>query len=150
MLFILWYAFVCLIVRRPPRSKHSDTLVPYAPLLRSPKPGVENRAALKQELASRAAALGFDGKALVSAAEARAVFAPADSIFEKGYRAISDAIDTARQRLGGLLRPHDPLVDTGLARAVASPAAARTQLSVASAVRILGERAAAWPVAPPA
>lgn len=113
---------------------------------RDPKLGVEDRAALKQEWASRAAALGFDGKALVAAAEARSVFAPAGSIFDKGYRAISDAIDTARQRLGGLLRPHDPLVDTGLARAVASPAAARTQLAVASAVRILGEREAAWPV----
>src|SRR3546814_2943820 len=44
---------------------------------RDPKLGVEDRAALKQEWASRAAALGFDGKALVSAAEARAVFAPA-------------------------------------------------------------------------
>src|SRR5690606_23318703 len=31
-------------------------------------------------------------------------------------------------------------------RAVTSPAAARTQLAVASAVRILGEREAAWPV----
>lgn len=113
---------------------------------RDPKLGVEDRAALKQEWASRAAALGFDGKALAAAAEARSVFAPADNIFDKGYRAISDAIDTARQRLGGLLRPHDPLVDTGLARAVASPAAARTQLAVASAVRILGEREAAWPV----
>ena len=113
---------------------------------RDPKLGVEDRAALKQEWASRAAALGFDGKALAAAAEARSVFVPADSIFDKGYRAISDAIDTARQRLGGLLRPHDPLVDTGLARAVASPAAARTQLAVASAVRILGEREAAWPV----
>ncbi len=113
---------------------------------RDPKLGVEDRAALKQEWIDRSAAFGFDGKALVAAAEARSVFAPADRFFEKGYRAISDAIDTSRQRLGGLLRPHDPLVDTGLARAVASPAAARTQLAVASAVRILGEREAAWPV----
>lgn len=113
---------------------------------RDPKLGVEDRAALKQEWVSRATALGFDGKALAGVAEARSVFAPADSLFEKGYRAISDAIDAARQRLGGLLRAHDPLVDTGLARAVSSPAAARTQLAVASAIRILGEREAAWPV----
>ncbi|WP_298598535.1 MobF family relaxase [uncultured Sphingorhabdus sp.] len=113
---------------------------------RDPKLGVEDRAALKQEWASRAAALGFDGKALAAAAEARSVFVPADSIFDKGYRAISDAIDTARQRLGGPLRPPHPLVGTGPARAVASPAAARTQPAVASAVRILGEREAAWPV----
>lgn len=113
---------------------------------RDPKLGVEDRAALKKDWVDRAVALGFDGKALVEAAEARSVFAPTEGIFEKGYRAISDAIDAARQRLGGLLRPHDPLVDTGLGRAVASPDAARTQLAVASAVRILGEREAAWPV----
>lgn len=113
---------------------------------RDAKLGVEDRAALKKDWVDRAAALGFDGKALVEAAQARSAFAPTDTIFEKGYRAIVDAIDAARQRLGGVLRPHDPLVDTGLGRAVASPDAARTQLAVASAVRILGEREAAWPV----
>lgn len=113
---------------------------------RDAKLGVEDRAALKKDWVDRAAALGFDGKALVEAAEARCAFAPTDSIFEKGYRAIVDAIDAARERLGGVLRPHDPLVDTGLGRAVASPDAARSQLAVASAVRILGEREAAWPV----
>ena len=113
---------------------------------RDAKLGVEDRAALKKDWVDRAAALGFDGKALVEAAQARSAFAPTDTIFEKGYRAIVDAIDAARQRLGGVLRPHDPLVDTGLGRAVTSPDAARTQLAVASAVRILGEREAAWPV----
>lgn len=113
---------------------------------RDPKLGVEDRAALKKDWVDRAAALGFDGRALVEAAEARSAFAPTDGIFEKGYRAIADAIDAARQRLGGLLRARDPLVDTGLVRAVSSPDAARTQLAVASAVRILGEREAAWPI----
>src|SRR3546814_602591 len=40
----------------------------------------------------------------------------------------------------------DLLVGNALARAVKSPAEARTQLAVVSAVRILSEREAAWPV----
>src|SRR3546814_11255531 len=63
---------------------------------------------------------------------------------ERGYRAIVDAIDLARSRLGDFLRPHDPLVDHALARPVKSPEEARTQLAVASALRILSQREAAW------
>ena len=59
---------------------------------------------------------------------------------------MSDAIASARTSLGGLLRPRDPLVDSGLARATQSPAVARSQLAVASAVRILAEREAAFNV----
>lgn len=113
---------------------------------RDPKLNVEDRAALKQDWIDRAAALGFDGKDLRAAAEARAGVAPSENALERGYRAIVDAVDSARQTLGALLRPQDPLVDNALARAVRSPAEARTQLAVASAVRILSEREAAWPV----
>lgn len=113
---------------------------------RDPKLDVEDREALKQSWVDRAAALGFDGKGLVAAAEARAGIAQPDSALERGYCAIVEAIDGARNRVGALLRPHDPLVDNALARAVKSPAEARTQLAVASAVRILSEREAAWPV----
>lgn len=128
------------------RIKSPEGLREITKRSRDPKLGVEDRTALKQEWVDRAAALGFDGKTLLAAAEARSAFAAADGIFEKSYRVISEAIDATRQRLGGLLSPYDPLVDTGLARAVTSPAAARTQLAVASAVRILGEREAASPV----
>ncbi|PBN42938.1 MobF family relaxase [Sphingobium sp. D43FB] len=113
---------------------------------RDPKLDVEDRAALRQGWIDRAATLGFDGRDLRAVAEARAGIAPPDNALERGYRAIVDAIDGARDRLGGLLRPHDPLVDNALARAVRSPGEARTQLAVASAVRILSEREAAWPV----
>jgi len=114
---------------------------------RDPKLDVEDRAALKQDWVDRAAALGFDGKELRAAAEARAGLTPSENALERGYRAIVDAVDGARQTLGALLRPQDPLVDNALARAVRSPAEARAQLGVASAVRILSEREAAWPVA---
>jgi len=113
---------------------------------RDPKLDVEDRAALKQSWIDRAAALGFDGKALRAAAQARAGMLASSGPIERGYRAIVEAIDGVRDRLGDLLRPQDPLVDHALARAVKSPDEARTQLAVASAVRILSEREAAWPV----
>src|SRR3546814_6498337 len=78
--------------------------------LRDPKLDVEDREALKQSWVDRAAALGFDGKGLVAAAEARAGIAQPDSALERGYCAIVEAIDGARNRVGALLRPHDPLV----------------------------------------
>ena len=113
---------------------------------RNPKRDVEDRAALKQGWIDQAAAHGFDGKDLRAAAEARAGLAAPESGLERGYRAIVDAVDGARQTLGALLRPQDPLVDNALARAVKSPGEARAQLGVASAVRMLSEREAAWPV----
>ncbi|AIT82527.1 MobF family relaxase [Novosphingobium lubricantis] len=113
---------------------------------RDPKLDVEDRAALKQGWIDQAAAHGFDGKDLRAAAEARAGLAAPESALERGYRAIVDAVDGARQTLGALLRPQDPLVDNALARAVKSPGEARAQLAVASAVRMLSEREAAWPV----
>ena len=113
---------------------------------RDPKLDVEDRAALKQGWIDQAAAHGFDGKDLRAAAEARAGMASSENALERGYRAIVDAVTGARQTLGALLRPQDPLVDNALARAVKSPAEARAQLAVASAVRIRSEREAAWPV----
>jgi conjugative relaxase-like TrwC/TraI family protein len=113
---------------------------------RDPKLDVADRAALRQAWIERAASHGFDGKDLRTAAEARAGLALPENALERGYRAIVEAIEVARERLGGLLRPHDPLVDHALARAARSSGDARTQLAVASAVRILAEREAAWPV----
>lgn len=113
---------------------------------RDPKLNVEDREALKQSWIDRAEGLGFDGKLLVEAAGARAGLNQGISALGQGYRAITAAIESAGARLAGLLRPHDPLVDHALARAVRSPAEARAQLAVASAVRILSEREAAYPI----
>ncbi|MDX3910965.1 MAG: MobF family relaxase [Sphingobium sp.] len=112
---------------------------------RDPKLGVEDRAALRQDWIDRAGALGFDGKDLVLAAQARTGLTHSPSAIERGYRAIAATIDATRERLGSVLRPRDPLVDNALARVVKAPAEARTQLAVASAVRILSEREAAYP-----
>ncbi len=113
---------------------------------RDPKLNIEDRAALKQEWIDRAAALGFDGKSLVAGAEARTALAVSEGLFERSYYAIANAIEATKERLSGFLRAPEPLVDTGLARAVRSPEDARAQLAVASAVRILSQREAAWPL----
>ena len=113
---------------------------------RDPKLNVEDREALRQAWIDKAAALGFDGKSLLDAALARAAQRDPGSALERGYRAVSEAVSTAWDKLGSALRAHDPLVDRGLARVTTSPAEARAQLAVASAVRMLSEREAAFSV----
>jgi conjugative relaxase-like TrwC/TraI family protein len=113
---------------------------------RDPKLNVEDREALRQAWIDKAAALGFDGKSLLDAALARSAQRDPGSALERGYRAVSEAVSTAWDKLGSVLRPHDPLVDRGLARVTTSPAEARAQLAVASAVRMLSEREAAFSV----
>lgn len=113
---------------------------------RDPKLNVEDREALRQDWIDKAAALEFDGKSLLDAALARSAQRDPGSALERGYRAVSDAVSAAWDKLGSVLRPHDPLVDRGLGRVTALPAEARAQLAVASAVRMLSEREAAFSV----
>lgn len=113
---------------------------------RDPKLNAGDRDGLVKGWIDKAAALGFDGKSLLASAEARSSQALADSRLERGFRAVSEAISSAREVIGGFLRPHDPLVDSGLARVTQSPTTARAQLAVASAIRILSEREAAFNV----
>jgi conjugative relaxase-like TrwC/TraI family protein len=112
---------------------------------RDPKLNADDRDALRASWRERATALGFNAKVLADAALARSQHSQPMSALERGYRAVSEAIAGARERLGALLRGDDPLVDRGLARVTQSPDTARTQLAVASAVRILSEREAAFP-----
>ena len=113
---------------------------------RDPKLNVEDREGLGKAWIDRAAALGFTGKDLMDAAQARAAYGASTSGLERGFKVVSEAITAARETLGKFLAPHDPLVDSALVRSVQSPADARTQLAVASAVRILGQREAAFHV----
>ncbi len=113
---------------------------------RDDKINLEDREALRGEWQERAAALGFDGKALVSAAEERV----------GGVIPGRSASDVARQVLGGLgewgrqvqewLRPNDPLVTNGIGRLGMAPERLRAEMAVASAIRILGQREAAFPI----
>ena len=113
---------------------------------RDPKLNVDDREGLQRDWIEKAAALGFDGKGLLDAALARSQERAPGSALERGYRAVTDAVTSAWDKLGGVLRPHDPLVDRGLGRITQSPAEARAQLAVASAVRMLSEREAAFNV----
>lgn len=112
---------------------------------RDPKLGVDDRDGLHASWVARAAALGFDGQALVTAATARAVRVSVDE--RRGSSAqLAGAIAGVRDSLGSLFQSGDPLVDRGLARLALPPAEARAQHAVASAVRILSEREAAFRV----
>src|SRR3546814_3636462 len=71
---------------------------------RDPKLDVEDREALKQSWVDRAAALGFDGKGLVAAAEARAGIAQPDSALERGYCAIVERSEEHTSELQSLMR----------------------------------------------
>lgn len=93
----------------------------------------------------RAAAIGFTGKDLLAEAE-RASKAQDGSTFDRGYQTIVDAVNAARETVAGLLRSPDPLVDRGLVRMVQTTGQANAQLAVASAIRILGQREAAFEV----
>lgn len=93
----------------------------------------------------RAAAIGFTGKDLLAEAE-RASRAQDGTTFDRGYQTIVDAVNAARETVAGLLRSPDPLVDRGLVRMVQTTGQANAQLAVASAIRILGQREAAFEV----
>lgn len=116
---------------------------------RDPKLGHDNRDTLRKDWIDKAAALGFDGKDLLSAAErlARAQDHDASrSPLERGADAIRGAVASAREILGHYLATPDPLVDGSIARIAGTPADARAQFAVASAVRILATREAAFDV----
>lgn len=112
---------------------------------RDAKVRVDDRDGLRESWAARAAALGFDAKAVADAARDRIGALPSDE--RRGTVAeLGRVLDSLRDALGGRFRAGDPLVDRGLARLRLSPADARAQGAVASAVRILGQREAAFGV----
>lgn len=109
---------------------------------RDPKLHVEDRQALGASWVARAEARGFDGKALVAEATARAGDSRADerpSTFGRLQEVIKDVAAT----LGNLFNRGDPLVDRTL-KSLVSPADLRSQHAVASAVRMLEQREAAF------
>ena len=67
---------------------------------RDPKLNVEDRDGLRREWIEKAAALGFDGKALLEAALARSEQREPGSALERGYRAVSEALTNAWEKLG--------------------------------------------------
>ena len=122
--------------------KSTEALREVTKRTRDPKLNVEDRQALRASWTERAAALGFDGKSLVTESIARAGGSSADQR-PAGATRLREAIADVATTLGRLFRSRDPLVDNGLERLRLSPVEARAQHAVASAIRILGEREAA-------
>jgi conjugative relaxase-like TrwC/TraI family protein len=112
---------------------------------RDAKVAVGDHGTLRDGWQARAAALGWDSQPLIEAAHDRAEHQP--GLFERGLNTIETSLREARTTiLETLLKPSDPLVDAGLARLKLSGPEARTQLATASAIRILGQREAAFEV----
>lgn len=110
---------------------------------RDPKLNVEDRQALRAEWVERAAVLGFDGRALAEEARGRAAAASAERR-PSGVSGVAATVASLADTLGDLFRPGDALVDRGLYRLRLSPTDLRAQHAVASAIRILEQREAAF------
>ena len=111
---------------------------------RDAKLNVDDRAALTESWKERGAALGFDGRPLVEAAHKRsgsAEYGPV-TLPEKAQAIVSSVVRV----VGDYLRNDDPLTTNGLGRLTLTPAALRTEMAVASAIRIEGQREAAFEV----
>ena len=113
---------------------------------RDPKLKVEDREGLLKDWIDKAAALGFDGKEVLAASERAAAAPQADTALGRGYQAMVEVVKSAREFFAGLLRSPDPLVDKGIARIAQSAPEARAQIAVASAIRHLGQREAAFDI----
>lgn len=111
---------------------------------RDPKLNIEDREGLQKDWINEAAAVGFNGKELLAAAEQAAKGYENAGPLERGYHAIAEAVRTARETVSGLLRSPDPLVDRGFVRLAQSTGQANAQLAVASSIRIHGQREAAF------
>lgn len=112
---------------------------------RDAKLHVEDRDALRDAWRERAAAIGFDGKSLVEAAQARTGAASLDSRPGTMER-IRETVAAIGEALGGMFRPNDPLISGGIERLRLSPVEVRAQHAVASAIRIHAQREAAFAI----
>ncbi|RYY16109.1 MAG: conjugative relaxase, partial [Alphaproteobacteria bacterium] len=111
---------------------------------RDAKLNVEDRQALREAWQERAAALGFDGKTLVAAAEAKAGGReiPAMTTMER----VRETVAGIAGALGELFSPKDPMVSSGIDRIGMPAVELRAQHAVASAIRIHAQREAAFSV----
>jgi conjugative relaxase-like TrwC/TraI family protein len=109
---------------------------------RDAKLEVEDRGKLGETWVARSVALGFDGKDLLAQAIGRTGSSQDRPIGIASM--VQEMIANAREVIGDYLRPSDDLTTKGLARVALTPAELRTEMAVASAVRILGQREAAF------
>jgi conjugative relaxase-like TrwC/TraI family protein len=107
---------------------------------RDPKLAVEDRGALVEGWQQRAAELGFDGKALVAEARARAVIEARPTFRETATAAIGEVAT----RINAALRAPSPLAASGAAALFLPADTIKAQHATASAIRHLSEREAAF------
>jgi conjugative relaxase-like TrwC/TraI family protein len=107
---------------------------------RDPKLAVEDRAGLIQSWQDRSAELGFDGKALVAEAKARAEVQARPTFRETATAAIGEVAT----RINAALRTPSPLAVSGAAALFLPAETIKAQHATASAIRHLSEREAAF------
>jgi len=107
---------------------------------RDPKLAVEDRAGLIQSWQDRSAQLGFDGKALIAEAKARAEIEAKPTFRETATAAIGEVTT----RINAALRTPSPLAVSGAAALFLSADTIKAQHATASAIRHLSEREAAF------
>lgn len=111
---------------------------------RDDKINLEDREALREVWRDRASQLGFAGAPLVAATRERSAATPTREGLIGTLRQAGDILRSLRDTAGTYLLPDDPLATNGLARLKLSPQAFRSELAVASALRIMGQREAAF------
>lgn len=111
---------------------------------RDDKINLEDRVALRGLWRDRAAELGFAGTSLVAAARERSAATPGREGLIGTLRQAGEILRSVCDTVGTYLLPDDPLATNGLARLKHSPQAFRSELAVASALRIMGQREAAF------
>lgn len=109
---------------------------------RDPKLNPDDKQALRAEWADRARGLGFDAKAIVDQARARANDGRETPLGtpERVQAALGELRETAKV----YTRPADELTTNGLRRVTLTPTQLRTEMATASAVRVIGERETSW------
>jgi hypothetical protein len=93
----------------------------------------------------RAAALGFDGKAVVAEAEARVMQGSHKQTAFDALRQVASSSSMGR-RIARVAQARRSLVTSGMARLALSATEIGAEMAVASAIRILGQREAAFPI----
>jgi len=111
---------------------------------RDPKLNIDDRAKLGETWVARSAALGFDGKELLAEALGRSGGSISSDRPMGLSSKVAEILSSVRGVIGDYLRQSDDLTTKGLARVALTPAQLRTELALASAVRILGQREAAF------
>lgn len=125
------------------KTSNGDAMREITKRTRDPKLNVEDKGELLAEWKGRAQASGLDLGAMIEGAKVKAASV-------EGERPVSNIqtaralYESARATIGDYLRPADPLTTNGISRISLTPTQMRTEMALASAVRIMGEREAAF------